>query len=118
MGSEAMENEFRLGHGRTLYNRSARSKTMTIEGKNICRRLGAMLVIAVLISGTLLAQTDAAKGATGAKPEGQTAPAGLSDSQVATQRRTSQFAARRVRVAAGGNCASPLRPGYAMRAGN
>src|SRR3984885_11771675 len=82
MGSGAMESESRMGH-ESHYNRSARSKTMTIEGKNICRRLGAMLVIAVLISGTLLAQTDAAKGANGAKPEGQTAPAGASTGAVA-----------------------------------
>src|ERR1700723_3543113 len=83
MGSGAMESEFRMGYGRTRYNRSARSKTMTIEGKNICRRLGAILVIAILISGTLLAQTDAAKGTNGTTPEGQTAPAGPSTGAVA-----------------------------------
>jgi polysaccharide export outer membrane protein len=54
-------------------------QTMTTPVRNMCWQQVVMFVICVLISSTLLAQTDAAKGASGTKPEAQTAPADASN---------------------------------------
>jgi len=53
---------------------------MTITVKNMCRQQVAMFVICILISGTLLAQTDAAKNTNNAKPGAPAVPADPSPS--------------------------------------
>jgi len=53
---------------------------MTTTVKNMCRQLVAMFVICILISGTLLAQTDAAKNTNNAKPGAPAVPADPSPS--------------------------------------
>jgi polysaccharide export outer membrane protein len=56
-------------------------QTMTTTVKNMCRQLVAMFVICILISGTLLAQTDAAKNTNNnAKPGAPAVPADPSPS--------------------------------------
>jgi polysaccharide export outer membrane protein len=56
-------------------------QTMTTTVKNMCRQLVAMFVICILISGTLLAQTDAAKNTNNnAKPGVPAVPADPSPS--------------------------------------
>jgi polysaccharide export outer membrane protein len=47
-------------------------ETMTITARKMCRRRAVMFVLCMLISSWMVAQTDAAKSANGAKPEAQT----------------------------------------------
>jgi polysaccharide export outer membrane protein len=55
-------------------------QTMITTVKNMCRQLVAMFVICILISATLLAQTDAAKNTNNAKPAAAAVPADPSPS--------------------------------------
>src|ERR1700721_1836851 len=55
-------------------------QTMTTTVKNMCRQLVAMFIICILISATLLAQTDAAKNTNNAKPAAPPVPADPSPS--------------------------------------
>jgi polysaccharide biosynthesis/export protein len=75
-----MENGFSAGIARKALQLLSLEQTMTIPGSKMCRRI-SMSVLCILISGTLLGQTDAAKNANNnAKAGAQAAPADPSPS--------------------------------------
>src|ERR1700691_887577 len=81
MGLGAMENGFSIGQGSKALQLLSLEQTMTIPARKMYRQLVSIFVICILISGTLLGQTDAAKNASNnAKPGAQAAPADPSPS--------------------------------------